>query len=165
VTENGRDFNVFQRWAAGVVASHGAPPPTLREPLVIAIGAVVGALETLQVDPQDINDVVRMLESAATDIEAQPVTGVPGNRFGGSSLGSSLGHHTDLAHTKLAEAMSTMVTNLRGVSQDVRQHEQRMVSTDQGIQERAVVLTQGMECIAEDGFATPDACVPAGGDR
>ena len=129
---------------------------------MIAIDAVVGTLQTLQVDPQDIDDVVRMLESAARSLDAAPVAEVPGGRFGGSSLGASLGHHTELAHTKLAEAMSSMVLNLRGVGEDVRQHGQRMDATDQGIQERAVVLTQGMECLADDGFNNPNACAPTG---
>ena len=131
---------------------------------MFAIGTITGVLMDLQVEPDVIDEVVTMLQRSADDIAGQPVAEVGGGTFGGSALAGSLGHHTGLARRKLAEAMDTMVTNLRGVSDNVRQYERNMTDTDQNVGERALVLTQGVDCLADDGFTVPAACVPAGGD-
>ena len=130
---------------------------------MFSISAVAGLLTDLQVEPDVIEQVVTMLERSASDIAGQPVAEV-GDPFGGSALAGSLGHHTSLARRKLAEAMDSMVLNLRGVSDNVRLYERNMTDTDATIAERGLVLTQGIECVAQDGFDKPDACVPAGGD-
>lgn len=84
-----------------------------------SVADVAATLETINVDPETIEAIVRILRMSSDKIAGRSFDEIPATSFGNSPAGGHLGHHTSLAHQKLAQAMGQMMDDLTRTSQDV----------------------------------------------
>lgn len=132
--------------------------------------AVGGLLRELSVEEKTIREIVKILENGADDIQGGQPMGVRPTAFGGSWSGAALGHHTDVAHQHVVEAMKNMVTGLRGYEQNVRRFNDDVVFVDEDGGDRAtktaakvqaaplVTIDQANACTGPGDFTSNDRC-------
>lgn len=116
--------------------------------------------------PEDvIQDVMQMLETDATNLQAKNIGPIKGANFGPASRGVELGHHSGLAQQIVRDAINDMVTGLRGYSSNIEEFRNDVATTDEEAEVQFARLAQVAECTTSDNAAESQCTVPETGDQ
>lgn len=137
--------------------------------VAITVDAIQGMLQGIEVDEATIKAIVSILDSSIDGLEL-PLEPVRQTAFGGSEWGSTLAFHTDVAHGKVRDAMTDMVTGLSGFRQGIDTFVTGVETADvvSGDDSRGIqtVVDTFVPCLARPDVTTNPTCdVPAGGNR
>lgn len=129
-----------------------------------AVGAAIGVLRDLKVDEETIAEIRKILDMGLESMNS-PFPAVPASVFGGSGAGSELGHHTDLAHQKVLEAMVNMATGLEGYRESVDTFVREARGADEYSGEESqrtqARVDAAASCLAAPNVrTTPQQCAP-----
>ncbi len=137
--------------------------------VAITVDAVQGMLQGIEVDEATIKAIVTILDSSIDGLEL-PLEPVGQSAFGGSEWGRTLGFHTDVAHGKVRDAMTDMVTGLTGFRQGIDTFvtgvETADVVSGQDSRGLQTVVDAFVPCLAQPDVTTNASCdAPTGGER
>lgn len=137
--------------------------------VAITVDAIQGMLQGIEVDEATIKAIVSILDSSIDGLEL-PLEPVRQTAFGGSEWGRTLAFHTDVAHGKVRDAMTDMVTGLSGFRQGIDTFVTGVQTADvvSGDDSRGIqtVVDTFVPCLAQPDVTTNPTCdVPAGGNR
>ncbi|WP_341923712.1 hypothetical protein [Nocardioides psychrotolerans] len=137
--------------------------------VAITVDAIQGMLQGIEVDEATIKAIVSILDSSIDGL-ALPLEPVRQTAFGGSEWGSMLAFHTDVAHGKVRDAMTDMVTGLSGFREGIDTYVTGVETADvvSGEDSRGIqsVIDSFVPCLAQPDVTTNTSCnVPTGGSR
>lgn len=141
--------------------------------VAITVDAIQGMLQGIEVDEATIKAIVSILDSSIDGL-ALPLEPVHQSSFGGSEWGSTLAFHTDVAHGKVRDAMTNMVTGLTGFREGIDTFVARVETADAGSSQDSRVIQTNLDvvvntftpCVAPTDVRTNTSCeLPTGGDR
>jgi hypothetical protein len=126
----------------------------------VSISAVHDTLTQLEVEETTIKQIVDILEQAAGGLEkAEPGT-VKASYLGGSTSGSVLAHHTEIAHRHVVEAMAQMVLGLRGYQANVQKFHQDIDFVDEDSGASSTRTTGKVNGVVPSVSAASDCAAP-----
>ncbi len=104
------------------------------------ISGVRSTLNTVNVPPDVIEEIVAIIESTSGDLKSDSLQPVTGTWFGDSSSGQTLGIHTDKAHLKLSNAVLEAVSGLQATGEAMETFNKEISQADADSDEVARVL-------------------------
>ncbi len=122
------------------------------------LAEVYGTLTALNVQEDVIRDVMRMLETHATQLEARNVPEINKDAFGQSSWGAQLGFDAGLAQETVRQEVLDMVAGLRGYSQNLEQFAAEVTETDTDSATTLKSFQLATDCVAAPTFSSPGQC-------
>lgn len=122
------------------------------------LGDVATTLGALEVDEADIQAILEILTDVVDSLHATPVRGVGVASFGPSPAGAELGHHTDLAHQKVVEAMADMVAGLGGFHDNLVRFRNQVHETDTEAASLLTGISTSAGCVVTPDLSTPSQC-------
>lgn len=135
--------------------------------VAITVDAIHGMLQGIEVDEATVKAIVGILDSSIDGL-ALPLEPVRQTAFGGSEWGHLLAFHTDVAHGKVRDAMTDMVSGLTGFRQGIDTFVTGVETADvvSGQDSRGIqsVMDTFVPCLAQPDVTSNASCdVPAGG--
>ena len=135
--------------------------------VAVTVDAIQGMLQGIEVDEATIKAIVTILDSSIDGLQL-PLEPVRQTAFGGSEWGHLLAFHTDVAHGKVRDAMTDMVTGLTGFREGIDTFVSRVETADvvSGEDSRGIqsVVDTFAPCLAQPDVRTNSSCdAPAGG--
>ena len=121
---------------------------------MLDIGAVTGVLQEINVDEETIQSIVNVLETGI-DVLETPLPSLDQSVFGGSYWGGQLGHHTDIAHQHVVQAMTDMLAGLDRYRVGVQRYAQETIEVDGNVTVAATRLQSELDAAA-DCLTRPD---------
>lgn len=136
--------------------------------VAVTVDAVQGMLQGIEVDEATIKAIVSILDSSIDGL-ALPLEPVSRTAFGGSEWGHQLAFHTDVAHGKVRDAMTGMVTGLTGFREGIDTFVTGVETADvvSGDDSRGIqgVVDTFAPCLAQPDVRSNTGCdAPAGGN-
>lgn len=136
---------------------------------MLDVGAVTGVLQEINVDESTINAIVEVLEHGMNILDMPPPP-LDQSVFGGSPAGGELGHHTDIAHQHVIQAMTDMLTGLEHYRTGVKRYAAETLEVDADVTDAASRLRAELDaaaaCVSQPDMRDNPVCVapPAEGD-
>lgn len=114
---------------------------------MLDVGAVTGVLQEINVDEATIRSIVSVLETGI-DILELPLPPLDRSVFGGSYTGGELGHHQDIAHQHVVQAMTAMLTGLDRYRTGVERYAAETLEVDDNVTVAATRLQADLDAAA-----------------
>lgn len=130
---------------------------------MLDIGAVTGVLQEINVDEETIQSIVDVLETGI-DVLETPLPPLDQSVFGGSYWGGQLGHHTDIAHQHVVQAMTDMLTGLDRYRTGVQRYAEETLEVDTNVTVAANRLQTELDaaaaCVGRPDLKDNPVCAP-----
>ena len=119
----------------------------------------------LNIDPDTIASLLESFDTAASELDRDPIQAVPGSSFGESYTGGyRLATNVDMAHKAVKEELDKVIVGLREMASSVEAFTEDVQRTTDQTEATMVRFQQATDCVAAPTFNGGTCSLPTDGE-